>query len=106
MKSKYDDVRRWLLNAERYEDVEKFDSSADAKEYFIDERKNSSICVISEIDDTFYNKTKTDLRDISDIDDPAMLRQYIQELQATITRKDYCINNLKSFIKAIISRHT
>lgn len=100
MKKENENVRNWLLQAERFEDLAKFDSSDEAKKAFIEERMSYYSVEVNILMPEFNNHDCT----IPDTNNPKVLKNFINDLIAIIKIQDRYIRYYASIIDIIKRR--
>lgn len=103
--NRYNNVHAWLLSAERYEDIIKFDASDQAKERFYCEMNGIplSLCeALLQLSATQKETGKYEQyrRQINNIHDIEVLRRSMQYLVDQLESKDKTIKHLDEVIEA------
>lgn len=92
----YINVRQWLLEKERYEDLISFDKSDEAKERFYNEMNGESIQTPGE--PRFKKITITSKIDLTHIDNIDTLKKYVRDLEGILNDKEHIYNDLIDYI--------
>ncbi|MBF0651694.1 hypothetical protein IR083_23025 [Dysgonomonas sp. GY75] len=102
MKKEYTYARRWLLDQERFEDLAEFDKSDDVKKTFCDEMIKLPQIISEKI---ILERIKIKFPDITDINNPSMLKYHIYNMISIIEIKDKYIDSLLKIINEANSNY-
>lgn len=105
MESECENTRRWLLQAERYEDVDRFDASTEARERFCRERgsyhHHDNVAVMEA-------KTSKEKKEQSTYNPAAneieMMQKRIDHLEEMVKAKDDIIEDKDALILMLMKR--